>query len=67
MDGNAWNMEVLKTAVRIMEAVGEFVPNYEKACNLAREAAKAYREPEASWFMGDVLNAMNEMDMECEA
>lgn len=67
MDNNAWNMEALKTAVRILNEVGEFVPNYEKACDLAREAAKAYGEPEAGWFMGDVLNVMNEMDMEGES
>lgn len=63
MDGNAWDMAVMLAAVEIKREIGELAPNLERAFELAAEAADGMNEPEASWFAGDVINAINEMEM----
>ena len=64
MDDRAWDFQVAKAAVEIIAAVRKPLPQafseYEKA---AKDKASGMPEPEAGWFVGDVLNVVNEMEM----
>ena len=63
---NDYDMAVLTAAIEIKDEIGELIPNLERAYGLAAQAAEGMGEPEASWFMGDVMNALNELDMQDE-
>lgn len=61
---NEYSREVLLTAVAILDTIGDFVNDFDKAVAMAKGRADelGLKEPKASWFVGDVLNAANEMD-----
>lgn len=62
----SWDKQVIMTAQSIWNDLGAFASRMDEACDMARQAASRYEEPEAGWFMADVLNTLNEIEMEEE-
>ncbi len=58
--------EVIGLADEVIESGLTMAHDMDAVVGMVRERASRYEEPRASWFMADVLDAINEREMALE-
>ena len=66
MDVNRWNFDVIRSANEVLGSGLSMAHDTDEVVAMVKGMAEGMDEPEAGWYVADVLNAINEREMALE-